>query len=265
MKIDNRWLFVLVFFTIGIPVLWPIGLPVQVTPETTGMYNAIESLKPDSLVYVGIDFLSWSEPEMMPMSLAVFRHIIQKPVKVVMACFGSVDGPMFTEAVMKQIGIGSKKYGQDIVFLGYIPGGETAVAAFARDVKSLISVDAYKSPVSTLPIMDRVKSATDFSLFIILGPTLSGDPFVKQVQAPYKAKMAWGTDSPTYPSEKPYYQSGQLVGLLNGMRGAAEYELVTGAKGRAIAGMDIQSITQMLMILAIIVGNILYFATRKKK
>jgi len=59
-------------------------------------------------------------------------------------------------------------------------------------------------------------------------------------------------------------RSGQINGLIGGLRGAAEYETLIDQKGRAIAGMDAQSATHLAIIVLVIICNIFYFLLRKQ-
>jgi hypothetical protein len=63
----------------------------------------------------------------------------------------------------------------------------------------------------------------------------------------------------------PFLSTGQLVGLLGGLSGAAEYEKLIDTPGDATIGMDAQSIVHILIIVLIVLGNIAYFATRRHK
>ncbi len=65
------------------------------------------------------------------------------------------------------------------------------------------------------------------------------------------------------PQSEPYYQAGQIKGLMSGTRSAAEYEVRAGRPGRAAAGMDAQSLGHLVIILAIGLGNLAYFIGRK--
>ena len=62
----------------------------------------------------------------------------------------------------------------------------------------------------------------------------------------------------------PYVQSGQMVGVLAGMPGAAEYESLIGQKGSATSGMDAQSVAHLVIVHFIVLGNISYFIDRKR-
>jgi hypothetical protein len=71
------------------------------------------------------------------------------------------------------------------------------------------------------------------------------------------------------PDYYPYLQTGQLVGQLGGMRGAAEYEqLVYDAgyhpsKGLANKAMNAISSTHVLIMLLIVVGNLAFWQDRR--
>jgi Trk-type K+ transport system membrane component len=49
------------------------------------------------------------------------------------------------------------------------------------------------------------------------------------------------------------------------MKGAAEYEKLSKNYGRAMVGMDPQSIIHLLIIFFIVIGNVGYFVTKKSK
>ena len=74
----------------------------------------------------------------------------------------------------------------------------------------------------------------------------------------------------------PYLQTGQFIGALMGMKGAAEYEYQVnkllkekGYKNAvnvfAVRGMEANSIAHFLIMLFIIVGNIGYFLSKKRR
>jgi len=61
------------------------------------------------------------------------------------------------------------------------------------------------------------------------------------------------------------------VGMLGGLKGAAEYEKLIQEKGytkaREIAtiGMDAQSIAHLVILFLIIIGNVAFFASKSHK
>jgi hypothetical protein len=89
------------------------------------------------------------------------------------------------------------------------------------------------------PIMEGIKDTRDFALVVDF---VSGNPgiqeWVRQVQGPLGIKIAAGAVTVNVPTTMPFVQSGQVIGLLQGLRGAAEYELLMESPGPAVAKMD---------------------------
>ena len=79
---------------------------------------------------------------------------------------------------------------------------------------------------------------------------------MQQVQSRFHVNLGSGTTAVGAPNFYPYVQSGQLVGLLGGLKGAAEYETLIGAPGDATSGMDAQSIVHALIVVFILLGNL---------
>jgi hypothetical protein len=52
---------------------------------------------------------------------------------------------------------------------------------------------------------------------------------------------------------------------MGGLKGAAEYEKLIGHTEAATKAMDVQSIAHSVIVLFIIIGNIAFFASRRKK
>jgi hypothetical protein len=62
----------------------------------------------------------------------------------------------------------------------------------------------------------------------------------------------------------PYLDTGQLKGLLGGLKGAAEYEKMVEEPGLATMGMDAQSIVHLMTVIIVVVTNILYIISRSQ-
>ena len=79
--------------------------------------------------------------------------------------------------------------------------------------------------------------------------------------------LSWAEAVPrsACPKFYPLLQTGQITGLLGGLRGAAEYETLLNQAGKATAGMDAQSATHFLIIGLIIVCNVCYLLSGRKE
>ncbi len=89
--------------------------------------------------------------------------------------------------------------------------------------------------------------------------------WIRQVVDPMKIIYALGTVTVCVPSALPYYDSGQIKGLLGGLRASAEYEVLNNKPGQGAAMMDAQSMAHLLILAFIAIGNIAFFVDKSKK
>ena len=265
MRIDRRVIYLVLFVAVSFPLLSPVGLPLSITRETRGIYDYIERLQPGSVVVVSFDYSPSSYAEQHPQAVAVMNHLMRKPgVKIICVAFWE-QGPIMAEEILNSIDTHGKQYGVDFVDLGYVAGGETAMSAFAGDIHKTFPVDYRKNPIGSLPMMANVKTAKDISLLISIAAGSPGVPeFARQIQGPYKVPFAAGLVAISVPIYMPYVQSGQMLGLMAGLRGAAEYEQLLGVKGKATVGMDAISFSHLVVLVFIVIANVAYFAGRKE-
>jgi hypothetical protein len=90
------------------------------------------------------------------------------------------------------------------------------------------------------------------------------DAWIAYANGRYQVPLALGVTGVMASDYYPFLQSGQVFGLLGGMKGAAEYEVLTKRAGSASEGMKIQTVAHSLIILLILLGNIGYFLARRK-
>jgi len=263
-ELDPRLMYLLLFIVVGAPLIRPLGLPLPITEPVLALYNKIESLPPGSIVLFeyGVGAASW--PEHGPSNIAVLKHLLSKDVKLILISLYTAEGPtLFATRIKPAIEsyLEKKTYGVDYVDFGYITGYETAMAAIAENVHKALSVDVYGTPVEKIPLMKNVKSAEDIDLVVA---TAYCEPYIRQFYTPYGvpvAIMTWGMNAPGY---MPYIDAGQLCGMLAGIRGAAEYETLIGSPGEGISSADALSLSHLLVIALVIIGNIQYILTKER-
>ncbi len=260
-NVDRRIIYVVVLLAIAVPLLNPIGVPLSISPLTQSVYDLAESLQPGDKVLFSLDYSPGGSPDVHPQAIAMMEHLMGKGVQVVMVSFWDA-GPMYGEQLMNSYP--DKVYGTDFINLGYISGGETAIRNFGGDV-NIVRKDFRGNDPQSFPIMEGLKDTRDFALVVDF---VSGNPgiqeWVRQVQGPLGIKIAAGAVTVNVPTTMPFVQAGQVVGLLQGLRGAAEYELLMGKPGSAVAKMDGQSLGHMAIIAFILVGNVAFFLGGKK-
>lgn len=263
-NMDKRIIYTLMLLVLIVPMIMPLNIPISINSSTRAVYDMIENLQAGDKVLLALDYSPGGSADVHPQLEIMMNHLMRKGVKTVMVSFWDA-GPMFGEQVIKPLeDAGVKKYGVDFVNLGYVAGGEPGIKKFATDVPNTTPKDFRGQSISNFEIMQGVKDATAFKLVIDFS---SGTPgakeWIRQVQTPMGVPMAVGTVTVSVPEYTPFLQSGQLIGMLGGLRGAAEYEKLNGTPGAAVSKMDAQSMGHVLIITFIVLGNVGYVLSRK--
>jgi hypothetical protein len=212
------------------------------------------------------DYSIGGGPDVHPQALAVFRHAMDKGLKVVLVSFVAEGYQFANQIVADGEKMAGKQYGVDFVNLGYLPGSEVAISAFAMDIPVAFPEDGRGNATATLPIMEGIQTADDFPLITQFATGIPGpSEWIKQVGTRYNVPLAIGVVTVMGPQTTPYYQAGQLVGMLSGLKSAAEYEIAMDKPGLATAAMDAQSVDHLVIVLFMILGNIAFLITRGRK
>lgn len=260
-NVDRRILYLLMGIVLLVPLVRPMGLPISVSEYTKTVYNEIEKLSSGDRVILDFNYTPGSIAELQSQADSITRHLLRKGVKVIVICF-SPEGSMIGEETVRRIyGGAGKVYGEDYCHLGYLAGGETALGAFIRDPLKACPLDFYGTPSNTLAICQGLQSGKDVEALIYFTTGYTAE-WIRQA-GPLGIPIIAGVITVLGPAQEAFFQSGQLKGLLVGMRGGAEYELIMDEPGPAVAAMDAQSLGHLLFILFVIFGNAAYFIQKK--
>ncbi len=262
-NIDRRYIFILVSLAVIVPILVPIGMPITTTPEVEAVFDYIEKIPPGSTIIVAIDYDPSALAELYPMNLAVLRHAYSRKIKVVGMTLW-ITGAALGDMAMREAAEGIAKEGEDYVYLGYVPVPTSAIMGMGEDIFAVFPKDYGGTPLSEIPVMSGIKNYKDIALLIDLAAGASAETWIVYAGDTYDQVIAIGCTAVSAVGYYPFLNSKQIIGLIGGMKGAAEYEKLIKHSGTATAGMDSQSIAHILIILLIVVANISYFAMRRK-
>ena len=264
LKIDRRIIFLVIGLCTLFPLLYPVGLPIKISSEVRGVYSHIESLPERSVFFMSFDFDPASKPELYPQAIALLRHAFRKNLRVVTMTLwvtGTGLADQIVTQVAKEMG---KENGKDYVFLGWSPGNTAVIINLGQNLYNTFPSDYGGKPTKGLPVLDGVQSLKDVTYMVSLG---AGNPGVEAWYVfgkdKYKFEMGGGCTGVMAPGLYPLLRSGQINGLIGGLRGAAEYESLIEQKGKAVAGMDAQSATHVAIIVLVIICNLFYFSMRR--
>jgi len=256
-------IYAILFLITAIPLLHPLGLPISVSQTTRNFFEIIDGIEEGDIIFFDINFGPGSWPENGPQAVAVIKHIWSKGGKILFFSLSS-DGPqMYLKMMSKIIPPAGYEYGADWVYLGFLSGGETAMAAITTDTWSLVTSDYQGKPLENLPLMQKVHSAEDGKLLLCDTSGALGCAWVRQWYEPYKKPYLLLPIGIMIPSSAVYVDAGQIAALLPGSRGAAEFEILSGRPGEAVTLTDTLTIQQVFIMITIIIGNILFFLERR--
>ena len=122
---------------------------------------------------------------------------------------------------------------------------------------------------------DLLRSLRQASVVVTIATGIIGEYWITQAHQQSGVPIIIGPTAVGAPKYYAYLNAGQLVGMLGGMKGAAEYEKLLAArypelerfyKGTraftATKGMDAQTVIHAIIIVFIILGNVAYMSRR---
>lgn len=279
-RIDRRYIYIVLFILVSIPLLYPLKLPIPISPLTDNVYDTTVALPAGSIVISSFDFGPATMPENYPQAKAHLFHCKQLGLKIVATAFWVSGAPLGNDILQEVYGSAFPnipEYGTNIVYLGYIPGAEVGMQTFGDNTWQAKGTDHYGTAVADLPLMQECRSAADFDLWAEWTSGTPGEQQVIQfVQGRHQGENpSWptalmplvaGSTAVSVPGMMPFYTAGQIVGILNGLAGAGEYESLLFAAFdypfEQGPGLDAQSVAHVLIILFVVIGNIGYAASK---
>lgn len=273
LNLDRRWIFLITAICIIVPFLFPIGFPTNITPPTQHIYDKIESTPANGpAVFLSFDSDASTLPELYPMATSIIRHCFIKNVRIILWSTG-MQGIGIMQMALEEVkkDFPDKKSGVDYVLMPFLPAGAMVILRMGEDIHKAFPTDYYGVPTDSLPMMAEIHTFDQISLTISLCAAAAWATWLFYANQRYGAHLAAGVTAVMAADAYPYLQTGQLTGLLVGMKGAAEYETLIErnlhfkTRKAACIGMDTQSILHLVIIIFIIVGNIAYFVVRRQK
>jgi hypothetical protein len=264
-NIRREIIYTLIGIIVIIPILLGIREKVQISPAVRSSYEAIESLESEDVILISIDYDPASMPELQPMLTAILRHAFVKDIKVIMMVFWPLGLPIGTEGLEEVASEFGKVYGEDYINLGYRPGDRAVMIDMGREIRNFFNMDVSGVFIDSYPMMRDIHNYNDISLIVGLEAGRWGEYWIQYVGSRYKQRIVLGVTGVMAAETYPYLQSGQIEGLIGGLKGAAEYETLIERPGFGLTGMAAQSWAHIAISVFIIVGNIGYFMGRRRE
>jgi hypothetical protein len=277
LALDRRWIYLVVAISLITPIVLPIGLPVTTTGSTRAAFEYIESLKPGDVVWLSYDYGPSSAPENDPMAEAFLRQCFLKKIRVIVTALYPLGGlGLANNSVAKVTAeFPGLRYGEDYVNLGYKDGAAAVMRRLVENIAEAFPTDVNGRPISEFPIMRSLRDIRQVKLVFTAATGLIGEYWITQVHSQAGTPVIIGPTAVSAPKYYAFLNTGQLVGMLGGMKGAAEYEKLLMAKYpqldeyyrgtrffTATKGMDGQTVLHTVILLFMLLGNIAFLRMR---
>lgn len=264
--IDRRWIFVAVFLSAIFPLVLGIKLPPGAPSEAArDLYKALAAIPAGSTVICSFDFEPGGEVELGPAAMATIRQLWEKNCKIItMALWpgGSSEARKYMNRLVDEFKAAGKPkiYGVDYVNLGFKQNNQIVLRQLGSGFASTYPTDADGTPYEKIPMLARVNKFRDVAFILSYAIGYPGlREWVTVVNTEYGNKVGGAVTAVSAPGIQPYLASGQLSGLLGGVRGAADYEALVNHPGTATLAMTVQSFVHFLIIGLILLSNLMYF------
>lgn len=282
-QLDRRIIYAAVFLSVLVPLLFEVSMTPVKLKSAERLYKTVEDIprKEGSIAMLSFDFGPSTKAENEPQAEVVLEHLLRRRIPVAVFSLTVISEPFLTsvpERVIKRLETelpGERwEYGKDWVNLGYRPGNALFIQALAKsdDLRSYLSKDVNGTELSMLPLFGGVKTIGDVSFLGEFTGSLGVlDTYIQFFQRKdYVPVIGHGCTSITIPEAYIYLDSGQLKGLLEGVSGAAWYSQILlshhaeRGKDSALLINTALGVSQLVIILLIVLGNVVGFIERRR-
>jgi len=264
-QLDRRIIYVIITLAVVLPFFFRLGLPIQISPEVKSIYDYIDNLSPNDVVFISGDYDPQVDAELSPMFEAITRHCFKKNIKLIVSNVFALEGIALVEPKLKKLAEEYHKiYGIDYVFLGWKFGYDLLIMQMGINFIEAWQTDYYQTRLLDLPLTAKIKNYDDIALVVTLTGSGVYIDWILYAYVQFNQKVAAGITAVMAADAYPQLQAGQLIGILGGLRGAAEYETLVEHPALGTVGMEAQSWAHVAIVIFIILGNIGFFMSRKK-
>ncbi len=139
------------------------------------------------------------------------------------------------------------------------------------DAKKTFPTDHANVKADKIDLLDNIRTLKDYPLVVVFSAGTTGlQWWIMYAKERIGLTMGGGCTGDGAPQIYPFLQAGQLIGLIPGIKGAAEYETLLDAggmnePGRGLRRMGSQTFGHMIIVLFVVIGNVSFLMTRKRR
>ena len=271
LSLNTRYIYLAIVVMVVIPVILKVPLPTSPSEPTQKLFDHIDTLEAGDGIWFFLDTRPATTAIHRPQLHVLLHHCFSKGIKVVgfnpLASEATGMGRPVIQEIATQYG---KQEYTDWAYMRYTPAGLAVFNAMSKDIKGLYSQDVTGKAFDEIPVLQQFRKYSDVGLVITLAGLKTPGYWVRYAQTPYKFPFASGVTGPMIADQFPFLNAGQMVGMMGGILGAAEYEgllkknNIRNQFGIASASMFVQTIVHYILVAVIILANVATFIINKQ-
>jgi len=240
-------------------------IPITVSDSTRQVYNRIDALDSGAVVMISFDHEASSLPEIGPIGAAISEHCFRRGISVVGLALFAEGNAVGYDLLSRSAVAARRVYGADWIYLGFRPQYTAAILGMGESIEEVFNADYNGTPLTSLPLARRVRNYNDIALVVSIADGSMPTYWVEYAANRYGETVIAALSAVMVTSFTPYLESGQIAGILSGLKGAAEYEQLLGSPSAGTRGMAAQSAAHVLIAVLVLWGNVEAWRRRKPK
>ncbi len=258
-----RWSLAFVFFAVVFAILFLrtqiFSLPVGVPFEIDGALKAVQSIPDGAPVLVAFDYEPARVGEMEAAAAPMFDQMALRPPRFTFISTNANSSILAERFMITGPMADHYKNGLQYLNLGYLPGGQMGIRAFVQNPRAATPFDVTFTRAWDSTQLKDVNSFSNFAAFIIITDSAdSARAWIEQTTFERGSMpVVVISSAQSAPMIQPYYDSGQIRGLVSGLYGGAIFEQNNaGRPGTARIYWDAYSIGMLIAALLIVGGGL---------
>lgn len=257
-----RWFLTFtIFVMIAIPLFLRtqlFSLPVGIPLDLNGALQVAQSIPESAPVLVAFDYEPARVGEMEAAAAPMFDQMILLRHPHLTFISTNETGAMLAERFISgPLAVHNYQSGIQYLNLGYLPGGQMGIRAFAQNPQVTAPFDMSLSSAWDSAPLEGVSSLSQFAaLIVVTDDADAARTWIEQTESARSGiPFVVISSAQAAPMIQPYYESQQISGLVSGLYGGALFEQYNaGRPGTARSYWDAFSLG-MLLAMALVLGG----------
>jgi len=272
---------ILILFT-AVPLFLKVKLPNRPEPFNVAFYDQLMKIPDGGRVLIASDWTNSTRGESMGGFEVLLKILMRKNIKFAVYSTGAAEAPQVARDVIRDVSqreaqTGGRAYVpfEDYVVLGYFPNSEGTTNAINNNIRAAFAGKKDFPPnspardVLASPVFRGVNSVADFNYLIVATASKTNEITVERVK---KTPLMFVVTGVMVPENITYFSSGQIKGLVGGVKGVYDIENLMDQEptfkgkdnlGKGTAYYLSLHFAIILLIIAVIVGNVAMFLSRR--